>query len=181
MNGENSWVEDLLNLKRTPRSGWFRVGVNRPESVADHSFATGLLAWRIARERGLDAERVLLMALLHDFHEARLGDIPSPAKAALPAGVLVEAEGRIRREQWGTHAPEVVALLEEFEGGESEEARLVRAVDTLELFLQARRYRRAGFTDADEFLSALRGARELGELGDIPWLAEALGDDDGGR
>src|SRR3989304_1485801 len=94
------WLADLLVLKRTPRSGWFRIGVGHPESVADHSFAVGLLAWRQARAPGCAGGKALLMGLLHDFHEARLGDIPCPVKARLDGAGLARAELRISEEQW---------------------------------------------------------------------------------
>jgi putative hydrolase of HD superfamily len=157
MAAKDPWGEDLLQLKRTPRSGWQRIGVEHPESVAEHSFAVGLLAWREARSRGLDAGKVLLMGLLHDFHEARLGDIPSPVKRLLPGEALASCEDALRREQWEDWAPELLTLLEEFEAGESEEARLVQAQDRAELRLQARRYLEQGYARAAEFLEGEDG------------------------
>jgi putative hydrolase of HD superfamily len=139
-----AWIEDLLQLKRIRRTGWLGVGVDRPESVADHCFAMALLAWRLAREQpGLDASRVLVMALLHDFHEARLTDIPTPAKKYLPDGAIEEAERRIAAEQWADD-PDGLALLAEFQRGETEEAKLARAVDHLEFLYQADAYRAGG-------------------------------------
>lgn len=154
------WLEDLLALKHTPRSGWFRIGVVQPESVAAHSFAVGLLAWRAARAQGLDAGKALLMGLLHDFHEAQLGDIPSPVKARLAAAGLAAAEARIQAEQWGDWAPEIGALLAELAAGTSAEARLVEAIDKEELRLQAKRYLAAGYAGASSFLAS------AGEAGD---------------
>ncbi|MCB1161826.1 MAG: HD domain-containing protein [Candidatus Krumholzibacteriia bacterium] len=152
MTGRDPWTDDLLQLKGTPRSGWLRIGIEHPESVASHSFAVGLLAWREARARGLDADKALLMGLLHDFHEARLGDIPSPVKRLLPADALAQAEAELRAAQWAGWAPELLGLLEEFEAGESAEARLVRAMDREELRLQAQRYLAQGHARAAEFL-----------------------------
>lgn len=150
------WIRDLLQLKRTPRAGWFRVGVDRPESVADHSFAMALIAWRIAREAGgLDASRVLLMALLHDFAEARLTDIPNPAKQLLPDGVFEAAEADVIRAQWPDDE-EARAILAEFLAGETEEARLVAAVDHLELIFQAAAYREAGHPLTERMLARAR-------------------------
>lgn len=154
MSRKDRWIEDLLDLKRCPRSGWFRIGVSRPESVAEHSFAVGLLAWREAKRRGLDAEKALLMGLLHDWHEARLGDIPSPVKRRLNAGALADAEAEIRREQWEGEDPALLALLAEFEAGTSEEAALVKTMDGEELQLQARRYLAEGYAGARDFLPA---------------------------
>jgi putative hydrolase of HD superfamily len=150
------WIRDLLQLKRTPRAGWFRVGVDRPESVADHSFAAALLAWRIAREAGgLDANRVLLMALLHDFAEARLTDIPNPAKELLPEGAVAAAESRVIREQWPDDEG-ARELLAEFLAGETEEAKLVAAVHHLELIFQAAAYREAGHPQTGRMLVRAR-------------------------
>lgn len=152
MPRQDPWLEDILDLKRTPRTGWFRAGVERPESVADHSFAVGLLAWRRARAEGLDAGKALLMGLLHDFHEARLGDIPSPVKRRMDPEGLAAVEADIVREQWEEWAPEVVALMEELSAGESPEARLVHEADGEELRHQARRYLADGRAGAAEFL-----------------------------
>ncbi|MBM4118339.1 HD domain-containing protein [bacterium] len=146
------WLDDLFALKRTPRSGWFRIGVPQPESVAEHSYAVGLLAWRAARAAGLNAERALLMGLLHDFHEARLGDIPSPVKARLDAAGLAAAETALIAEQWGDWAPEVAALLAELAAGASAEAELVHAWDGAERREQARRYLAEGYREAAVFL-----------------------------
>ncbi len=152
MAAHDPWLEDILDLKRTPRTGWFRAGVERPESVADHSFAVGLLAWRRARAEGLDAGKALLMGLLHDFHEARLGDIPSPVKRRMDAEGLAEVEAEIIGEQWADWAPEIVDLLKELTAGESPEARLVLAIDGEELRHQARRYLADGRAAAADFL-----------------------------
>jgi len=167
MKHDDPWLRDLQDLKRIPRSGWFWAGVERPESVAEHSYATGLLAWRLAGPAGLDANRCLLMGLLHDFHEVRLGDIPTPFKRAIGLDSVREAESSVEREQWeGDEA--TLELLEELRLGESGEAKLVRAVDELELLLQALRYLRSGRAEAAAFLE---GARQ-GEAARHPATAE---------
>lgn len=152
MSDKDTWLEDLLALKRSPRTGWFRIGVDRPESVADHSFAVGLLAWREARARGLDSGKALIMGLVHDFHEARTGDIPSPVKKRLDSAGFEQAETRIMSEQWADWAPEIVELLAELADGESEEARLVHEMDRAELRHQAGRYLADGHLAAKGFL-----------------------------
>lgn len=169
----DSWLRDLMDLKRTPRSGWLRAGVVGPESVADHSFATALLAWQLAREQsGVDPAKVLLMALLHDYHEARLGDIPAPVKERFPPAEVERAEGRVMDEQWEGD-PQTRALLEELRAGESEEARLVWAVDHLELLVQAARYYQEGYREVVEMLRRARGGRAFEHPATRP-LARAI-------
>lgn len=172
------WIRDLLQLKRTPRAGWFRVGVERPESVADHCFAMALLAWRLAREAGdVDPYRVVMMALLHDFPEARLGDIPNPAKQLLPDGAFEAAEQRVTAEQWPDDEG-ARALLAEFRAGETPEAKLAAACDHLEFLLQAAAYREAGRPLTERMLARAKEGvawshpvtRRIAErlLGDLP-------------
>ncbi len=36
------------HLKRLPRTGWLHAGIKYPESVAEHSHRTAMLAWMIA-------------------------------------------------------------------------------------------------------------------------------------
>jgi putative hydrolase of HD superfamily len=169
-----TWIRDLLQLKRTPRAGWFRTGVSRPESVADHCFSMALLAWQLAREiGGLDERKVLLMVLLHDFHEARLTDIPNPAKSYLPPEAVDHAEHRILQEQW-PEDEEPRSLIEEFRTGSTEEAELARAVDNLEFLYQAAAYRKAGNLLTEEMLRRARQGAAWGHPVTKPLVEEIL-------
>ncbi|MCA9753848.1 MAG: HD family hydrolase [Gemmatimonadetes bacterium] len=168
-------LRDLFRLKRTLRTGWLHVGVERPESVADHTFGTAILAWRIARDvSGVDAARVVLLCLLHDFHEARLGDIPSPAKPFFAAGALESAERRIIADQWSADV-DSRALAEEFLAGDTEEARLARAIDHLEFVLQAREYRRAGHVLTDVMLERAKAGPAYAHPVTRVWIERSSG------
>ena len=149
-----TWIEDLYHLKETLREGWKRIGIENPESVTDHSYAVALIAWRLARENGLDERRVLLMSLLHDFHEARLGDIPSPDKRAMGMDIVLKAERDTEAIQWADDR-EILDLLADLRDQQSEEARLVGAVDGFEMLLQARRYVDQGYRAAEEFIASV--------------------------
>ncbi len=149
-----SWIDDLYKLKEILREGWKRIGIDNPESVCDHSYALALIAWRLARENGLDERKVLLMSLLHDFHEARLGDIPSPDKRAMGMDLVLKAERDTEAAQWAGDS-EILDLLEELRDQQSEEARLVGAVDGFEMLLQARRYVDQGHSAAEEFIASV--------------------------
>jgi hypothetical protein len=47
------------------------------ESVADHSFRVAVMAWLLAGD-GLDRDRVLKLALLHDLAEAATDSVSTP-------------------------------------------------------------------------------------------------------
>jgi putative hydrolase of HD superfamily len=68
------------HLKRTPRSGWLMAGVPNAESVAEHSFRVGVIAYVIATLEGANADRAAALGLFHDVPESRTGDIPSVGK-----------------------------------------------------------------------------------------------------
>jgi putative hydrolase of HD superfamily len=170
------FVEDMLRLKRFPRTGWLRVGVRAPESIADHSFAAALLGWRIAREAGgVDSSRVALLLLVHDLAEARLGDIMAPAKKLFPDAAIEDVEREIVRAQWADDA-EGAALALEFLDGTSAEAELARAVDNLEFLFEAASLVRGGLTGPREMLSRARQGLAWRHASTRPYVDEILRD-----
>jgi len=153
-------------LKRMPRAGWAMRGVPYVESVAEHSFGVVLVALALvdvledgagAEEPGLDLEKVLIMALLHDLAEARLTDLPASAARLIPEEVKSRAE---KEALAGMLAPlpgagRLRALWQEFEDRASPEGRLVRDADKLEMMVQCLRYEQAGSRGLDEFWEAI--------------------------
>lgn len=85
---------ELQRLKRLDRTGWTLRGLpNGTESVAAHSFGVSVTAMILADElanRGVrvNTERVLRMALLHDWAERRVGDM----QRQLPRILVVTSE-----------------------------------------------------------------------------------------
>ena len=62
-------------LKSEMRRGWVKkLGMARPESVADHSYRTALITMVFSDTLGLDTGKALRLALLHDLPEAIVGD-----------------------------------------------------------------------------------------------------------
>jgi len=147
-------------LKSEKRRGWLmKLGLAHPESVADHSYRTALMAMVLSDSRGLDTERAVRLALLHDLPEAVVGDaMPEERSGAAKAAVETKAmeellKGlppkvrRLYREAWS-----------EFMGGKTQEARLVRQLDKLEMAMQAWEYAK-GLSDpsaAREFSATAR-------------------------
>jgi 5'-deoxynucleotidase YfbR-like HD superfamily hydrolase len=143
-------------LKRTIRRGWERRGVPAPESVADHMAGLGLLALIAARERGLSIERTLIMALIHELCEAITGDI-------IPADGI-EPEEKRRRELAAVRqvldevddSGELLELWMDFELGRTQEGKLVKELDRLEMAMQAGEYERETGLDLSEFHESAR-------------------------
>ncbi len=140
MEGFRKTAEDLLRLKRTLRTGWDYYGYGPPETVAAHTFGVAVLTLLLGRSlkaRGvtLNLERALVMALLHEAGEARIGDLHLEARRWI--GPAVE-EGERRAAAEVLQEEDLLALYREFEEARTLEARLVRAADKLELLIEAR-------------------------------------------
>ncbi|MGH9873063.1 MAG: HD domain-containing protein [Pyrinomonadaceae bacterium] len=147
-------------MKRLERTGWTLRGLpNGTESVAAHSFGVCVTAMMLADEvaaRGLevDCERVLRMALLHDWAETRVGDMPRTATAYFGADARKTAETSAFADivsGVGSVESEYRALYEDYEGRVSLEARLVKAADVIDLLVQAFALERSGARGLDEF------------------------------
>ncbi len=137
-----SFLEKAAALKQVKRKGWAERGIPSPESVADHSFATALLALLFAAEAGVDADRAVRMALVHDLAEVEVGDI-TPADDVPPA----EKEERERLamrmlSRWAGNQS-LVDLWEEYAARKTPEARFVAELNTIEMLLQALAYGKA--------------------------------------
>jgi len=155
-----STLIELQRLKRLDRTGWILRGLaNGTESVAAHSFGVSVTAMMLADEvkaRGLniDTERVLRMALLHDWAETRVGDMPRTATNYFGAEARKNAETKAFADIVADIGPATSLyqlLYEDYEKRDSVEARLVKAADVIDLLIQAYALERAGAKGLDEF------------------------------
>lgn len=135
-------------LKDIFRTGWKLSGVVSPESVADHTFGVVFLSMLLGDKLNLDTEKMMKMAVLHDVAESKLGDIHYESQTYLGENAIKEAEEKAARD---VLPEEYVELWEEFRAKTSKEAQIVSACDKLELYFQALRYEKAGYTGLDHF------------------------------
>ena len=151
---------ELQRLKRLDRTGWTLRGLpNGTESVAAHSFGVSvtamLLADRfIAQGIEVDVEKLLRVALLHDWAETRVGDMPRTATLYFGAEARKQAETAAFLDVVGEvdAGKELYAnLYSDYEHRSSLEARLVKAADVLDLLVQVLALERAGARGLDEF------------------------------
>ncbi len=151
---------ELQRLKRLDRTGWTLRGLaNGTESVAAHSFGvatTAMLLGDEIRSRGtaVDLEKLLRMALLHDWAETRIGDMPKTAVTYFGHEVRKEAElAAFADIVAGTRSrgADYCRLHEEYERRTTIEAKIVKAADVIDLLVQALAMERSGARGLDEF------------------------------
>lgn len=144
----------LQTLKLLPRTGWLQRGMQNVESIAEHSFGVAALALIVGDlHDGIDRGKLLAIALVHDLAEALIGDLPASASRLFGKAAKYEAERKAMLELLGAlpQGEEYLALWEEYCRGGSAEARLVKALDRLEMLGQALAYERAGARGLGEF------------------------------
>ncbi|HKN81913.1 MAG TPA: HD family hydrolase [Pyrinomonadaceae bacterium] len=151
-----STLIELQRLKRLDRTGWILRGLpNGTESVAAHSFGVSVTAMLLADKLiahgvTIDVEKMLRIALLHDWAEARVGDMPRTATLYFGSEVRKQAETAafadlVEDDELYTE------LYDDYERRESLEARLVKAADVLDLLIEVLALERAGARGLDEF------------------------------
>jgi putative hydrolase of HD superfamily len=137
-------------LKKTPRTGYQFLGSGR-ESVADHSFRTVVIGYVLAsQEPEVDRHKVVLMCLFHDFPEARTGDHNYVNKRYVTLDEERAVRDQVRDLFFGE---EIVALIKEFNTGDTSEARLARDADQLDLILELKEKLDLGNPNAKDWLN----------------------------
>ena len=122
-------------MKNQTRHSWTSGG--RHESVAEHSWRLGVLAYFVKDEfPEADMERVMLMCMFHDIGEAFTGDVPAFEKDERHEK---EEERQVRK--WIGELPEPYGaelreLFEEMKAKRTLEAKIYKALDRLEALIQ---------------------------------------------
>ncbi|MEV8016902.1 HD domain-containing protein [Streptomyces sp. NPDC086554] len=174
-------------LKQARRTGWWMAGVRDPESVAEHSWRTSLIASVIAKLEGADPARAAFLAVWHDSQETRTGDVnhlgKKYAEGADPEAVTADQTKGM---------PELLAstireLVAEYEAKESAETLCARDADKLECLLQGIEYKAQGYQNAQRWIdnsrarltteTANRLADELLGMDSLDWLRTAMGEE----
>ncbi len=148
-------VIDAYALKDERRTGWQLRGVEGPESVAAHSWGVAYLVLalgdRFAAELpGVDIDRALRLAVVHDVAEAETGDVPTRADttAETPDADAERSTERAAMETLAGPLPDrILDAFEAYEAKERPEAVLVKECDLLDTCLQAIVYERDGRYD----------------------------------
>lgn len=138
--GFSDFMGYVGKLKRIDRTGWVIRGVKDPESVADHSFRTAIMALVLSDNAGVDRNRTVSLALVHELAESIVGDLtPSDGiskdeKHRLESDAFRQVCGGIES------GHELIGMFEEYETNKTPEAQFVHRLDKLEMMIQAHEY-----------------------------------------
>ena len=148
--GINQMIENffqkVLKLKTIPRQGWKeKLEINHPESVADHSYAVSTMSMILSDLEGLNTEKIIKMALLHDLAESMVGDI-IPNKITNDEKIFKENQAM---RQILKNLPDKITnsyfeIWNEYQNNSSRESNLLHDIDKLEMAFQAKFYQEKG-------------------------------------
>lgn len=134
--------------------------VENPESISDHMYRMGIMALISSDIPGVNRDKCVKMAIVHDIAEAIVGDIT-------PSDGISKLEKNRREKEaldhmcnllgGGSRAKEIHDLWMEFEEGSSLEAKLVVDFDKVEMILQALEYEKEQGKNLEEFFESTAG------------------------
>ena len=171
-------VLSALALKDERRTGWQLRGVDEPETVAGHTWGVAYLCLLYAERAGVDPDRAVRLAVVHDLAEAETGDEPTRAdstaekpdadrKEARERAAITELLGPFEHED-GDDTPlpgtSIRAAWEEYEVRSTPEAQFVKDMDLVDMCFQALYYEREGRYDPTENRPAFQEYDRLDEF-----------------
>lgn len=158
-------------LKKLDRAGWIECGIKGSESVADHMFGTAIIALVLSDKFGIDKDKAIKMSLVHDLAESIIGDITPSQKVSREEKHVREAEAFAVLCEGLENKEEIIRLWNEYEKGESKEARFVKGFDTLDMMFQASEY---GTAQPDADLRQFWDYSEKFDFGELKEIYEAI-------
>ncbi|KAI5776360.1 HD domain-containing protein [Geopyxis carbonaria] len=174
-----AFLHIIERLKTTPREGWKRFDIKHGESIADHMYRMGIITMLCPHDIGVNRDRCVKMALVHDMAEALVGDLTPPDNIPKEEKFRRELESMkyITEELLTPYSPtiaqEFLELWEEYETGTSKESVFVKDVDRFELVCQTIEYEKKynAQKDLQEFLHVRKGIKNDFV---IKWVEDAL-------
>jgi putative hydrolase of HD superfamily len=145
---------EMRMLKDIVRSGYAFLGSGR-ESIAEHSFTMAFICLIMSKlDTDIDGAKLMAMALLHDIPEARTGDLNYVQKKYTQVNEAKAISHLIKPLPFGK---DIKSLIEEFNLGETREAKLARDADQLSFVLELKKLEDTGAASPEKWMPHVIG------------------------
>ncbi|MBW2965668.1 HD domain-containing protein [Candidatus Woesearchaeota archaeon] len=151
-----NFLFELGALKHVKRSGWWIINVKDPENVAEHSFRSGVLGYLLAKLENVDVNKVSMICLFNDLHEARLNDLHKVGQRYIDFRKAETAAHKEQTDSLGKIGEEIFSLHKELQEQKTKEAVVARDADLLENAFQAKEYIEIGYKDAQNWIDNIK-------------------------
>ena len=151
-----NFIFEVGQMKKVKRSGWWLANIPNPESVAEHSHRTAIIAYVLAEMEGCkEANEIAVTALFHDLIETRLLDLHKVHTKY--SRVSDEIKEKVREEQYALLPGRIRKDLLENVKIAKKNKDIIKDADYLEVAFQAKEYSEAGWKDADDWIKRVGG------------------------
>lgn len=150
------------HLRRVAHTGWSLTGVEKPDSVAEHSLRVAQIGYILADMENADANKVTVMCLFHDLGETRTGDHHRVATNYLEYFTAKDAEDAAFKEQVSVlpkkSKNELAILMDEFNERKTLESKCAKDADYLEQAVTAKEYIDIGYKGCQDWINNIKKA-----------------------
>lgn len=151
-----SFLLTTIQSKQIVRTGWKMMGIPNPESVAAHSFQLCVIAMVFADQLGIDREKLIKMAIIHDLGEIFTGDVVWSRGNIIDIKKrqekeIIEAQGMESIFKKLGSSREYCEIFKEMTERKTPEAEIFWQLDKLEMAIQALHYEQKTKKQLDEF------------------------------
>lgn len=149
----SDYIFELNALKKFRHSGTKLAGVKEPDTIAEHAYRTAVIGYILAKAEKADAEKVMLMCLLHDNAETRITDLHKVARRYIDTK---KPEKTAYKEQLQNLPPEIAKTFwdgfVQYEDMTTKEGIVARDADMLETAFQAKEYLDTGYKACKDWI-----------------------------
>ena len=153
MNNKNilKFIFELGQLKRVKHEGWKLIGIDNPESVAEHSLCAAQIGFILAKlEKYENPFEVCSILVFHDVAECRIGDIHRVGNRYISVDEeKVIEEQTAKLENIGK---EISGMFKQTERRNTEAGIIAKDADFLEMAFMAKEYLERGYGFAQDWI-----------------------------
>lgn len=146
------FIFELGHLKRIKHEGWRVIGINKPESVSEHSLRAAQIGYILAELEGYEnPHEVCSMVVFHDIGECRVGDIHKIASHY----IQVDEEQAVKDQTQDIQAigQNIFNLWHQAEFKSTKAGILAKDADMLEQAFTAKEYMEQGHKEAIHWIN----------------------------
>jgi len=148
--------------------------VHLPESISDHMYRMSIMAF-LLDDKTIRRDHCIKMALVHDLSESIVGDITPHDGVTKEDKYILEKRAMERIQELiddKSIGLEISQLWEEFELGETLEAKFVKDLDKFEMIFQAFEYEKDQGIKLNSFFDSTKGVFQTPQVQN--WAVQLL-------
>jgi len=171
------FIFELSQLRKIKHEGWRLVGIDNPESVADHSLRAAQIGFLLAELEGYENPLEMCSILVfHDIEECRVGDIHKIANRYIK--VDEEAVVKEQTEKLDEMGKKVFELWKKSEEITTRAGIIAKDADLLEQAFTAKEFMEKGYTFAQDWINNVSKKLQTKSAKDILVLLKEVNSND---